>query len=98
ELFAQWKDIDRETNPSEFAFAKFASAKHESFDAKWARSGRCWDVLGELLLQVRELAAEIFGEIPLARDAEVSINSPENWCDRRRKLKAPQTKQRADRC
>src|SRR4029079_11687975 len=79
-LFNTWKRIDRETNPSEFQFSQFAKAKHQSFDEKWGRSARCWAVLDTLLLQVREMAAEVFADLALDRDAEISINSRESWC------------------
>jgi len=96
-LFDRWKKIARETNPTEFAFPQFVTTGNQSFDAKWAKSARCWPALGPLLQNVRDMAAEAFAETKLHRDAEVSVNGEKNWCEGRRRIRAGKTKRKPGR-
>lgn len=79
---ALWPDQEgRICNPADFAYSMVAECDHHSFSAGWeeASGGECWDILEPVLLEVGELARVKFADLPLHPEAELSVNSRDDW-------------------
>lgn len=73
----------RVCNPADFAYPNIAECTHASMLIEWENisEDKCWDILEPIMLDVRESALHKFADIPLDQDAELSVNSQEDWYD-----------------
>ena len=73
----------RVCNPADFAYPNVAERAHASMPIEWedTSEGECWNILEPVMLEVRDLASRAFADILLDSDAELSVNSQEDWYD-----------------
>jgi hypothetical protein len=73
----------RNENPADFYFRSIAEVQHRSFPENWEESsgGECWNELEPALISVRAQAADIFRQLPLHDQAELAVNSRNDWYD-----------------
>lgn len=81
--FAPRSGVRRNSNPADFALREFVTVEHRAFEPGWEADteGRCWKELEPALLRVRALAAEEFGHLPLHPEAQIAVNSAQDWFD-----------------
>jgi hypothetical protein len=79
---------DRNTSPADFAFVDLATVRHASFPRHWATEtdGACWQYLGPALQSVADEALQLFAALPLDPEAELGVNSANDWYAARRKF------------
>ena len=79
---------DRNINPADFAYVNLATKRHASFPHHWAADtdGACWQYLGPALESVADEALQLFAVLPLDSDAELGVNSANDWYAGRRKV------------
>lgn len=73
----------RVCNPADFAYPNVSECAHASMLVEWedTSEGECWEILEPIMLDVRDLASRAFADIRLDSDAELSVNSQEDWYD-----------------
>jgi len=81
ELARLWaRPIARNTNPAEFVLREYVTIEHRAFDSRWAAEDH-WQELAPALERVRDLARELFRGVLLHPEAQVAVNSPNDWYD-----------------
>jgi hypothetical protein len=73
----------RNYSVADFALTELEIIEHRAFDSNWESisQGRCWELLEPALLKAGELAKEIFANLRLHPEAELSVNSRRDWYD-----------------
>lgn len=68
-------------NPADFAFTNFTMIEHSSFKSRWEElsDGSCWTLLDLALQAVAQVALQEFRDLPLHPEAELAINSQQDW-------------------
>lgn len=86
DLFLPPLAAQRNESSADFAYRNFAETEHVSFDYDWGESEACWKDLEPALIEVRDLAMQLFRGFKLDPDAEVAVSSRNEWYDHPRRF------------